>query len=362
MIRLAARVAAAAALLAAAALACAQDGLRITGQINTALVERTLSVPGAAPVHTLTMDSTDTKLLVRESEDLGDGYGASFFMVMGFRADSGGGSVCRRDCWLALRSPFGSLRMGHALPIYDDVSMPWYFLEAAGNHNPAALWANCGNGGGPTDGCFDVYLSRTLRYDSPRWRGLSFSTSLSDPSPELPEASHHARVRTLGGQYHSEALYLGAAHQHSHDVRNAGTDDHATTLSLQYRGWVTIGLGLERLRYQGPEGTLARSYAGVMVCRTVGQHTAWVNLGGAGSGEGSAPEGTQVNAVVRAPASGAHMLTLGYRYRFSPHTQVFAYWNEIVNQRNGHYSFDPPAPEQGGVRIAAWAWGLSQSF
>jgi predicted porin len=331
--------------------------------INTAIVHRRLNVDTRPDVHSTRLDSTESKLIIRGSEDLGGGVTANFMMGGGFRADTGSGALCNGDCWLGLRGPLGSIRLGHTLPIYDDISVPWYFVEAQGNHNPASLWANCGNKAGMADGCVDNYLSQTVRYDTPRWNGLSGSVSVSNPSGDLPGPARHADVYAVGGEYRREGLYLGLAHQHQRNVRSEGSVDMATTLSMLYQGWITVGVGIEHLKYSiATGGELERDYMGLLVRHNAGPFTVWANLGRAGKGYGTAEPGSRVNAISRTTDSGATMWTLGGRYRLSKATQVYAYWNQIVNDSQGRYSFDAPPAGSVGWRVSAVALGLGKIF
>lgn len=340
----------------------AQSGVTLTGEINPALVYRRWSDEAGAPRHSTQLDSTDSRLMFRGSEDLGSGMSANFLLSSGLRADTGTGFFCGRDCWVGLKGRFGALRLGHALPIYDDVSFPWYFIEAAGNHNPSALWANCGGGAGLNEGCIDNYLSKTVRYDTPSVGGFSASASVSDPSDDLAGPARRAKVHAFGGEYRYGDWYVGAAHQRQLHVRSPGSVDEGTTLSMSVKAWINLGVGLEHLRYSiDSGGDVARSYVGVLAHRTEGAHTVWANHAFAASGHGSAASGDGVNAVRQLEDSGAGMSTLGYRYRFSKTVQAYTYWNEIRNRRNGRYSFDA-APLQPGSRISALAFGMSKRF
>jgi len=347
----------------AATSANAQSTVSISGLFNTAVVHRDLRVQSQPDVRSTKLDSTESKLIFRGTEDLGGGLSARFMMAGGFRVDTGAGSFCSGDCWVGLTGAFGSIRLGHTLPIYDDVSLPWYFVEAAGNHNPASLWANCGNKAGMADGCVDNYLSKTVRYDSPRFDGFSGSVSTSDPSGDLAGPPRRARVNAAGVEYRSGPWYVGAAHQRQYSLRSVDSFDAATTLSFWFKSWLTVGVGIENLRYSVPGGgSLERTYGGLLVHQTTGPHTLWLNIGLAGNGYGDAAEGSSVNAISKGHECGARMWTIGYRYRLSKSMQAYAYWNEIVNDRNGRYSFDAPPAGGPGWRISALAVGMSKRF
>lgn len=341
----------------------AQSTVSVSGLFNTAVVVRKLHVGALPDVHGTKLDSTESKLIFRGSEDLGGGMSANFVIASGFKPDTGAGFFCSGDCWVGLKGRYGSFRLGHTVPIYDDVSLPWYFVEAAGNHNPASLWANCGNKADMVQGCVDNYLSNTIRYDTPRVNGFSGSVSVSDPSADLTGEPRRAVVRAAGVEYRGGPWYLGVAHLRQYSVRSAGSFDAATTLSFWCKGWLTVGVGVEHLRYSvASGGELERTYGGLLVYQTTGPHTVWLNLGFAGDGYGDSLPGSTVNAISNAPECGARMTTIGYRYMLSKLTQVYAYWNQIDNDRNGRYSFDTPPAVSAGWRMSAMAVGVSKRF
>lgn len=56
------------------------------------------------------------------------------------------------------RGPLGNIRLGRTLPIYDDISVPWYFVEAQGSHNPP----RCGPTAGITVGVGIEHLKYSI--------------------------------------------------------------------------------------------------------------------------------------------------------------------------------------------------------
>lgn len=357
-------------LLAASLLACtdihAQSSVSITGELNLAVIRYDTSAPSGPDLKTVRLDSYTTRFAIKGKEDLGGGLATDFLIGTGFRADQGAGfkGLCNRECWIRLKGPYGALRLGRTLPIYDDVSYAWYFIDSPGIHNPLSLWANCGNGAGLTDGCFDVYQSGSLRYDSPTLAGFTGSFSFSIPVLELP-AGRNGRVYVAGATYANGPFYLGVAHQIDYHIRDAALVDHATTIAASWDGPVYLGGGFEHLVYQAPlDEKLSRDYAGGIVKFETGRHTWWANYGVAFSGKGSTPPSYSVVAVKNVARSGAAMWTLGYRYELSKRSYLSVFYNELANQANGIYSFDPLLTQYEGVggRMSGLAFGFQKRF
>jgi len=356
--------------LAASFIACvsahAQGTVSIGGEINLAVIRYDTSGPSKPDVDTIRLDSYTTRLAIKGKEDLGAGVSTDFLLGTGFRADQNAAfkGLCNRECWIRLKGPYGAVRVGRTLPIYDDISYSWYFIESPGIHNPLSLWANCGNGAGLTDGCFDVYQSGSIRYDSPTVAGFTGSFSYSMPTSELP-ARRNGRVYVAGGTYVNGPLYVGVAHQVDHHIRDGALVDHATTIAASYDGPLYVGGGFEHLVYQAPlDKRLSRDYVGGIVKFQEGRQTWWANYGVAFSGKGTAPADYSVVAVRALPHSGARMWTLGYRYELSRRTYLSVFYNELANQSNGVYSFDPLlTPYEGvGGRMSGLALGFQKRF
>lgn len=342
----------------------AQDSLALSGEINLALVH--LAGDGAAAGDSALnrLDSTNSRWVIRGKESVATGWQATFLMSNGFRADTGSGATCSRECTIGLSGPYGSLKLGRQLDVYDDVSLPWYYQEAAGNHNPSALWANCGAGAGTPEGCLDDYLDSSIRYDTVSLSGLSASILVAKPVAERPSA----RVGAAGIELRQQPFYAGVAFKRQWSARGDGLADFAVTASVSVQGGgYYLAAAVERLLYETPEGSVRRHYWGLLV-KKAGfgldvDGTLWLNVGQAGSGYGGAPRGMVVNQIKLADDSGALMWTLGYSHRLSARTVVYGYVNAINNQRNAGYAFDSQLASMGPFeRLTALAFGMSKKF
>jgi hypothetical protein len=126
-----------------------------------------------------------------------------------------------------------------------------------------------------------------------------------------------------------------------------------------------VGVGAELNRYLMTDGTYVnRRYVGVLVSRGWGVNALWFNFGWASSGNGTARAGANVNAVENLSRSGATMTSLGYRYRLSKSTQLFAFINQVHNQEHGRYAFDvtPRFSDCCGNTYSALTTGIRKKF
>jgi predicted porin len=343
----------------------AQSVLTFSGELNIAINQLSGHRANGSGFKVVRLDSIGSNIRLKGSEDLGNGLRTIFFLSGTLRVDTGAGGVCRRDCYVGLEGKFGVVKLGHLLPIYDDVSLPWYYISAGGNHNPLALWANCGNGAGLADGCLDNYLSKTIRYNSPRLNGWSASVSRSDPRSDLPGVQGHPRIDVAGVEYRQNNLYWGFAMQYQKSVRYVDSVDFGKTLSFEWKGDIVVGIGLEHLHYTVQSGGgLDRNYVGFLLRKTIDQNTVWFNYGRAGSGYGSAAPASAVNQIRNISDSSAKMLTLGFQHKLSKNTQIFVYYNTILNDKNARYSFDSATASDlgAGQRLSSTNLALTQRF
>lgn len=343
----------------------AQSNVAVSGDINVVLSEVEGRTTSGESFSITKLDSVASHLRFRESETLGGGLSAGVFLTLGFRADTGIGTVCGRECWLGLFGQFGTLKMGRLLTIYDDVSLPWYYIDAGGSHNPAALWANCGRGGDAGNGCLDDFVNYAIRYDTPEARGYKASISVIAPGRSSTGPARPARLLVVGVEHRSGLLYSGIAVLKQADVRGPGTDDRALTASLNLKSVVNVGLGFEHLVYSIPfGGAIRRNYLGLMLNKAMGPHSLWVNYGIAGRGYGNAPAGSTVNEISNLRDSGASMESVGYQYKFSRSMQIYMFLNMIRNQGQAIYCFDTTAMRQlgAGRTLSAFAVGMRKRF
>jgi predicted porin len=338
--------------------------VRIGGDINLAVVRYQLSGSEVNDSTSTRLDSYTSRYFIRGLERLSDTLSAEFLLGSGFRADTGAGGFCGRQCLVGLRSPVGSIKLGRTLPIYDDLSYFWYNDDAPGNHNPAALWANCGGSASLQSGCFDVFQNDSIRYDSPKLLGVSFSASWSRPDSDAPIALN-PNVSVFGFQYEDDIYRVGIAYQSNRETRESGSGDTALTLAASRKGFVEVGLAFERLSYGTASGqTVARSYFGWLLSYRIGRHKVWNNAGVSTRGRGSTPVDYTINAVKNLTKSGALMVALGYQYNLSKSTLIYSFVNVLRNDANGTYSFDPSldATMIKGATLYSYAVGLKVHF
>jgi predicted porin len=352
-------------LMLIAADARAQSNVSVSGDLNLALASLKGSTDSGQNFSSTKVDSVASHLRVRGIESLDGGLSAVLFLTVGLRADTGTGTVCGRDCWLMLKGTAGTLKLGRLLTMYDDVSLPWYYIDAGGSHNPAALWANCGKGADAAHGCLDDFVDNAIRYDTPSMGGLTVSVALSAPTNGAGGVGSPPRQLVAGAEYRRNGFDYGIAVLRQADMRAVGTKDQALTASFKLISVVNVGLGFEHVKYAGADGTtLQRNYVGLLLSKVIGPHTVWLNHGLAGRGYGSVPMGSAVNAISNAPHSGAAMDSIGYQYKFSRSMQIYTFFNTIRNQSQATYSFDTSASRlQGmGKTLSVLTVGMRKRF
>jgi predicted porin len=309
------------------------------------------------------LDSYGSRLLISGKEELDENTSVKFLLSTGFSMDTGTGTFCSRECQVQLLSKAGTLTVGRTLTFYDDVSLPWYFIEAAGNHNPVTVWANCGNGADEAGGCFDNYTPSTVRYDTPDLGGSRFSVSVSMPEGHAQELG--GKIVTAGISYETAGWKFAYAHLAQTNMRDVDTQDSGDTISLTkgFRGF-RYGLGYERLKYSSKAGDLRRRYVGMLLVYRAGPHAIFTNFGIAGTGYGTSPAGTRVNSVANLPHSGGVMGGIGYQYVFSPTTRTFVFFNQLRNRESGSYTFDSRLGSRvgRGGKISSLVIGWRQKF
>lgn len=230
-------------LLLASSAQAQQAWLNVNGTINLALEEYAATDSSGRKVHQQRLNSWGSRVGIKGGESFDRDLQLLFQVEGNMKADEGSGGISNRQSWIALSGPAGMLKLGRFLHIYDDVSVPWYFIQSAGSHNPVALWANCGGRTAVKDGCFDDYLPNSVRYNSPELAGWKLSVSHARPNES--NGRETGRIMAAGAEYRQAAAYVGFAYQQHDSVRAAGLKDHAMTISGAYTwGALYMAMGM----------------------------------------------------------------------------------------------------------------------
>ena len=308
------------------------------------------------------VNSNSSRLGVRGSEALGGGLSAIFQIESSIQGDSSGGTLAGRETFVGLQGAWGTFKMGYFLAPYDDIhpifgNVPTLTTSILSTAN---LWAQGSQANG--DGGFDSRLPNSIRYDSPRMGGFTFSAQLGamDASPagtasnggDLAQSKRHAYIGSLGGFYNNGPFQGGIAYQYNEKIRGANLNDSALSIAANWNfGIIKVGGVYERLDYDTPTGSLKRNFWGVSATVPIGPGELYAMYGDAGDGSGDAagcttgPGGvtvcpTQVGQLRKGGGTGASQWNVSYTYALSKRTLSYAGFHQVRNDSNALYNFN----------------------
>jgi predicted porin len=336
----------------------------------------------------------------RGYEDLAPGFKAVWQLESGFQIDQNvGPGIGARDSKIGLQCSWGEIFMGQWDTPYKYISLAVNPLRAGYVFDRTAITGNPGMGvpntttqatriGAKPDASFDRRQGNSVQYWSPIMAGFSFRVGHSvnegrgavvagGPivSPTVTAASAQFDLGTLSLRYAYEQHndYFGMAQlggSAGATATNPSSKDQGHKFVVLYRIGNTRLTGLaERLEYRSDDalaGAVSKykrtAYYGVFEQRfgTGARSSVWISYGRAADGSCS-----RVGAgACLTQALGADYMTLGYIYRFSRRTEVFAMYYRMKNKANGTYSPGPfvaaaPAP---GADTNAAGFGMVHYF
>jgi predicted porin len=239
---------------------------------------------------------------------------------------------------------------------------------------------------GKPDASFDRRQGNSIQYWSPRIVGISFRLDYSvdegrgpvaaggpSVSPTVASASVQYDAGTLSVRYGYEEHqdYFGMSQlggSAAGSAANPSSKDRGHKIVVLYRIGSTRLTGLvERLEYRNDDSLAGAvnsykrtAYYGVIEQFFANNSSVWISYGRAGDGSCARVGG----ASCTTRAMGAEYMTLGYVYRFSKRTEVFAAYYQMKNRENGTYSTGPfialaPAP---GADVVGAGVGIIHYF
>ena len=218
---------------------------------------------------------------------------------------------------------------------------------------------------GKPDAAFDRRTGNTVQYWTPRFGGfsgrLSWSTDEGRTTPTATTASIRPQIWSAEAQYDFGNLSLRYAYEQHDDyfglsalnstlgtapgsLTNQTSKDKAQKVVAIWKiGGTRIAGAYEQLEYKNSDsGTDAmRSYKRdawyLLIEQTFGQNVLFGSVSQAKDGSCS----RNGSSACITNALGAKYYTLGYVYRFSKRTEVFAVWYRIDNKDSGTYATQP---------------------
>src|SRR5947208_14240545 len=171
------------------------------------------------------LSSNSSRLGVRGTESLGGGLNAVFQIEQNVSGDTGNSSssgFASRETFVGLQGNWGTFKMGKFLMPLDDMhpifgNVPTFTTSIL---STADLWAQGTLSKGA--GGFDARLGNSLRYDSPDFRGFTFSGQIAQRdgsgttganTGDHPSELRHAYVFGANGIYNNGPIQIGVGYE-----------------------------------------------------------------------------------------------------------------------------------------------------
>ncbi len=375
----------------------------ITGAsaVGTAGNSLRAAIPGTAQTANVSgtlMESSNSRLGFRGTEDLGGGLRALFQLEATVKVDSGttGGSgvFFNRDSFVGLSGGFGTLRFGIIDTVYKVLGDNLSFLGiSSGNFVSLSNILSEPTFGSSGSTRFHQRPPNTIYYTSPKVG--DFQGEFSYSMGEAPSNTQQNSISSAGVKYVKGPIYVALAHEiHTNQFglskfasanRNTGpgssgsgsgfiaatgasSNDRATRLTADYRFTPStrVQANLARLEYKETGVVVNGKLAGYQttawslnVAHTIGAVTLQASYGQMGAGACSLVGGTACSTA----GLDGKQFNLGGYYALSKRTGLFAIASQFTNGASavGSNTGDAPAPS-GGADIRQVAIGINHNF
>jgi predicted porin len=360
-----------------------------TGPGNTS----TLTTGSTTPNSNLTsMESPNSRLGFKGTEDLGAGMKAIFQLEMGFSSDSGQNSTAdtpfSRDTFVGLSGGFGTIRLGNMDTVYKSIGdqMPFLgilsgnFMSTSNVLSKASFTTNSASS-------FHLRRANSFYYTSPQIAGF---TGLFDWSPNETVGDAKSGVISTGIKYENGPIYAALAYEMHKDMfggsagltanggaaaalantfaTGATSKDQAVRGTFQYsfgNDW-KAEVDVSNLRYAESGQTGAGKFDSY-------RHNTWavgvekdigaISLVGSYGREGAGSCSLSGGVACSTDGLDTQMLNLGVGYSLSKRTELFAvaskYWTGASAYAQNSYSTTKPSAGQDTTIVAV---GISHSF
>jgi predicted porin len=360
---------------------------RLSGATASGTAVSTLAATpnSAADSDTLTLDSPNSRLGFRATEDLGGGLKALMQLEMGFGVDTGTNSsstaLFSRDTFVGLAGPFGTVKLGSMDTVYKNLGDTMSFLGiSSGNFISTSNILSKPGFGTSSAASFHLRRPNSIIYESPEMGGF---TALLDYSlGEVAGDSTRNTVISAGVQYEAGPLYVALAHERHRGLfggsRNApaalrndanplaDSTDTATRATAQYK--FTPNTRAEAnfavIEYDETGGAPGR-FANYKhnVWSIAGEHKiAQLTLVGS-YGQAAAGSCSLVAGVACSTAGlDGKMFNAGAGYNLSKRTMLFALAALMRNGTSAVYNNLNDGRPATGQDITTFALGISHNF
>jgi predicted porin len=358
----------------------------LSGATASGTAVSTLSAsPGSdADSDSFTMDSPNSRLGFRATENLGDGLKAFIQLEMGFGVDTGANTsrtaLFSRDTFIGLAGPFGTVKLGSMDTVYKNLGDTMSFLGvSSGNFISTSSILSKPGFGTSSAASFHLRRPNSVIYESPEMAGF---TALFDYSlGEVAGDSTRNTVISAGLQYEAGPLYAAIAHE-----RHRGLFGGSRNVPTALRNNETLADSTDTAtrvtgQYKFTKNTRAEANFAVIEYDETGgaagkfknyKHNVWSiaaehkieQLTLVGSYGQAAAGSCSLFAGVACSTAGldGKMFNAGAGYNFSKRTMLYALASLMRNGTSAVYNnlnAGDPAP---GQDITSFAVGISHSF
>jgi predicted porin len=347
---------------------------------------------GGPATNVTAMDSPNSRLGFKGTEDLGDGLKAIFQLEMGFSSDTGAASDSSapfsRNTFVGLSGGFGTIRLGNMDTVYKELGDHIDFLGISSG-NFMALSNVLSKPSFTTNSASSFHLRRTnsFYYTSPTIGGF---TGLFDWSPNETAGNAGAGVISTGITYEGGPIYFGLAYEQHKDmfgasngfVSNGGTSallsnaatvgasskDQAVrgTFQWQFDNNLQLETNVAYLKYAesgqigaGKFDQYKHTTWSIGARKQLGAWTLVSTYGQEGAGSCSLTGGVACNT----DGLQARMFNAGAGYSLSKRTMLFGVYSYMGNTTGVASNLQVNSAKPGpGADQSTFALGISHSF
>ncbi|MDB5764388.1 MAG: porin [Herminiimonas sp.] len=347
----------------------------------------TITGTAKADVTGTQMESSNSRLGFRGTEDLGGNLKAIFQLEMALGVDDGAlptaGVLFGRDTFVGLSGGFGTVRLGSMDTVYKSLGDTLSFLGiSSGNFVATSNVLSKPGLGTSSSASFHTRQGNSIIYESPEYVGFQglFGYSLG----EVAGSTRSKAVVSTGVKYEKGPIYVALMHEIHNDLfggsnnvaaalSNIGTagatsKDTATRVTGQYKftSNTRAEVNLSRLKYSESGGTTGKFADYRTTTWSLGaEHKIGAFTLAASYAQASAGDCSLVGGVACSTSGlDGKMLSLGGSYALSKRTALYAIFANLTNGASATYSNlgGSAAKPAIGADIRQAALGITHSF
>ncbi|MDB5908222.1 MAG: hypothetical protein JWP34_2336 [Massilia sp.] len=354
-----------------------------TGPLNTLIG----ASAGGADLSTTSLDSPNSRLGFRGSEDLGGGMKAIFQLEMGFGVDTGvntsSTALFSRDTWVGLAGNFGTVRLGSMDTVYKNLGDTLTYLGiSSGNFISTSNILSKPGIGSSSASSFHLRRANSVYYETPEFAG-GFQGLFDYSLGEVANDATRGNVYSTGIKYEAGPLYAAIAYERHNDLfggsknvvtalRNdsnplANSRDSAVRATVQYKitNNTRAEVNLADLKYSetgGANGKFREYKHNTWSIAAEHKATEAITLFAA-YGQSTAGSCALVGtAACSTNGLEGKMFNMGAGYYFSKRTLLFAVASYMGNGDAATYSNLNSGNPLPGQDIKTFGFGISHSF